>query len=359
MKIILIYAVALLSTVDVRSQSLDQQMSNALGITKEKAETVTEKLISQGVNPNGVTEYGAPYLNVAVRRRMEGTVTLLLNHGANVNVVDARGETHLFSAALFPDGRMEELLIQHGANVNVKNKDGNTPLHRAALGDRDEAIDLLIKAGADVNAKDSTLATPLMLAARNGKLAAIKKLIALEADVKMTDRLGLSALGHAAFGQQPEAIILLAKAGAPIDTSSMQGNMPLLFSCILNKMSKGVAGLVAAGADLKTLYDGYTPLGYAVGVSRDIPTVTAILGGKPDLNAFSHESFVITGFSPEPKLPYNERTALMLAAESGQTEVIKLLLATGAAKTIRSNDNKTSLDLALERGHQEAADLLK
>ena len=139
----------------------------------------------------------------------------------------------------------------------------------------------------------------------------------------------------------------------------MQGNLPLLFSCILNKRAQGVAGLVAAGADLKTLYNGFTPLGYAVGVTHDIPTATAILGGKPDLNAFSQEGFFGSDISTAVRLPYHQRTALMQAAESDQPEMIKVLLAAGADKNIRSNDNKTALDLALQNRHQDAADLLK
>ena len=52
-------------------------------------------------------------------------------------------------------------------------------------------------------------------------------------------------------------------------------------------------------------------------------------------------------------------TALMLAAESGRTENVHLLLENGADPNVNNNDGKTAYELAQENKHQEIAKLIK
>ena len=52
-------------------------------------------------------------------------------------------------------------------------------------------------------------------------------------------------------------------------------------------------------------------------------------------------------------------TALMFAARDSNNEMIDLLLAYGADKTILSDEGKTAYDYAIEYGHTEIAEMLK
>ena len=52
-------------------------------------------------------------------------------------------------------------------------------------------------------------------------------------------------------------------------------------------------------------------------------------------------------------------TPLMNASYSGNTEVVRVLLAAGADKDLRSNNGKTALDLAIEENKDACAALLR
>jgi ankyrin repeat protein len=51
--------------------------------------------------------------------------------------------------------------------------------------------------------------------------------------------------------------------------------------------------------------------------------------------------------------------ALHAAVQSGQIEMIRLLLEEGADASIMSDDGKKALDFALENGHEAAAKLIQ
>jgi len=54
------------------------------------------------------------------------------------------------------------------------------------------------------------------------------------------------------------------------------------------------------------------------------------------------------GANIEARVKSNGTTALMLAAESGEAQTVKLLLHKGASMEARDNDGKTALDFAPE-----------
>ena len=51
-------------------------------------------------------------------------------------------------------------------------------------------------------------------------------------------------------------------------------------------------------------------------------------------------------------------TALMLAAQDGHVEIVRLLLESGADKHLAMNDGRTALIVAPQRGHLEIVELL-
>ncbi len=85
----------------------------------------------------------------------------------------------------------------------------------------------------------------------------------------------------------------------------------------------------------------YTPLAYgAIHERKNI--VKYLINNRADVNK------ACDGVTP-----------LMNVAMYGNTEMIKLLLANGASKTAKDNNNQTARDYALKNNHKAAADLLK
>jgi SH3/ankyrin repeat-containing protein len=82
-----------------------------------------EKMLSDGLDPNFITEDSNTPLGIACGR--DGRPTMILT------------------------------LVRGGANFTFRGKDGLTPLHRAAIGGNNDAIDTLMNQGASPNYKDA------------------------------------------------------------------------------------------------------------------------------------------------------------------------------------------------------------
>ncbi|MNW07170.1 Ankyrin repeat protein [compost metagenome] len=58
-------------------------------------------------------------------------------------------------------------------------------------------------------------------------------------------------------------------------------------------------------------------------------------------------------------MPGNGQTALHLAAQQGNIELIVLLLENGARIELKNVNNKTASDLAASKGYSDIAEILK
>ena len=92
-----------------------------------------------------------------------GDIEAIKQHIADgVDVNELFFETHpLAWAALMGQTEAAALLLQHGANINGRNRDGNTALHCAVFLGNAETAELLLKNEADVNAKNLDGSTPV------------------------------------------------------------------------------------------------------------------------------------------------------------------------------------------------------
>ena len=184
-----------------------------------------------------------------------------------------------------------------------------TPLTLAISTKHPEIAALLIAAGAEVNVLTSAGATPLQLAARTGDLRVVKLLIAHDAELNVRSRQNPTPLCQAiAHGYGQVAACLLA-AGAEPDIANEGARM------LQQAAAHGLVGLV------KLL------IKHQVAVNVRNP-------GKPG------------------------GTALHAAAKNGHAEVVKLLLARGAAPGAQRDDKLAPLHLAAMKGRREVVELL-
>ncbi len=357
----------------------------------------------------------------AVENKDRPAVASLLKQRVDVNVAQPDGSTAIMWAAHWNDLQTADLLITAGASVNVTSAYGASPLWEACVNASAPMVEKLLKAGANANATmPGTGETVLMRCARTGSADAVRALLAKGADpnVKEPAR-GQTALMWALEEQHPEAAKVLIQNKADIHAKSKGGFTPMLFAARQGD-SESARALLDAGADVNeaapgglnallvaidsmhedcaiflvehganpnaTDRDGLTPLHYAlrkgftflkagqrddhygqIGLSylfRDDMTklVTALLdhGANPNAgiktggrrNQMHQSDFV--------KITIAGATPFLLAAASGNVEMMKLLLAKGADPKLTTKDGVTALmaaagvGLADDRMPQEA-----
>jgi ankyrin repeat protein len=181
-------------------------------------------------------------------------------------------------------------LLAAGADPNVRDPDGDAPLHIAAEQCNADIAELLLKHGADPNARDNQGKTPL----------------------------------HRAVWERCGAVVeLLLKHGADPNARTDAG-VTLLHSAAISGNVKLAEILLSRGADPNArAADGATPLHIATGRLRMHPQeevcypnfVRLLLSYGADLNVRDEDG----------------RTPLYYAARDGCVEVVRILLAAGAA----------------------------
>jgi ankyrin repeat protein len=149
-------------------------------------------------------------------------VRALLKQAVDANSSQGDGTTALHWAAMNGNPEMAQLLIYAGATVKATTRVGSlTPLYLAAQYGHAKVVEVLLKAGADAKVPTPGGITPLMMAASSGDADTIKTIIEYGAEVDAKETVsGQTAMIFAAAFDRPEAIRILARAGANINHKS-------------------------------------------------------------------------------------------------------------------------------------------
>ncbi|XP_017784755.1 PREDICTED: E3 ubiquitin-protein ligase MIB1 [Nicrophorus vespilloides] len=220
--------------------------------------------------------------------------------------------------------------------------------------------------------------TALQAASQNGHLEVITVLLRFQADVEIEDTDGDRAVHHAAFGDEPGVMQLLAHAGADLNARNKRRQTALHIG-----VNKGHIGVVKMLLDLgchPSLQDseGDTPLHDAISKKRD-DMLTLLLDHNADItltnnngfNALHHAALrgnpsamkILLAKLPRPWIVDEKKddgyTALHLAALNNHVEVAEQLVLNGKANMDLQNVNlQTALHLAVERQHTQIVRLL-
>ncbi len=326
----------------------------------------------------------------AIRLNDVDKVRELLETATDPNYRDPlTGITPLLAAAYHGNEEITRLLVKHGVEIDdvpwglreerinassvpVQERDlmrtaarGDTALITAIRRGHTPVALLLLKAGADPLQPNHLVETPGLFAARKGNAAVMRALLeeGLDPDLAQSTQLLdyfvanivdeeklRPLLIEAASNGHWETVTALLEAGADPDVRDEAGRTALYWAASQG-FTRTVDVLLEYEADPNLRNEaGTTPLMVAAR-SGFRKVVTALLEHGADVNALENPGRELAGEG-------SDMTALAYAARGGHGEIVRLLLEHGADAQLRNSAGQTALDIALDNGYDEIAQLL-
>ena len=317
------------------------------------------RLVHSGADVNAANSYGVTPVSLAATNRNANIVSVLLDAGADANATLQGGETVLMTAARTGSVEAVTALLAGGADPNAREQRDQTAIMWAAAEGHAPVVDVLIHAGADAHASLKSGFTPLFFAVRGGHLEAVRTL--LEAGVDVHEVLQRVKEGPDRF--------FFSVSKRPVD----DGMSPLLLAVRNGHFELAVA-LLEAGADPNDQRTGFNPLHTVTWVRRpdesDLADPPPIGSGSltsldfvkrlvelgADVNAqligdkgdFLDKDTGLKGKKPRPPHTISEiemegATAFLMAADRGDTAMMRVLLELGADPFLTNAKGTTPL----------------
>jgi ankyrin repeat protein len=320
--------------------------------------TTVDALIKAGADVKAANRYGITPMNLAATNGDPAVLRRLLDAGADPNSATPGGETALMTAARTGKVDAVTLLLDRGANVNAKDSThAQTALMWAVIENHPDMVKLLLAHGADVNAHTNVTIpkgeyvpakaggasgggiirqralptadggmTPLLFAIRDGNTEMVRLLLSQGADINLASGNKTSPLMIALLNGQVGIATELLEKGANPSAADAYGREPLFAAIDLRNFNHEKYG------DLPT--DGRDPLELIKtllkkGVNVNAATETVPIHGLMQFDA----SWV----------NFDGETSFVRAALSGDVEVMRLLLASGADPNVATRQGSTAL----------------
>lgn len=319
----------------------------------------------------------------------EGLVEFMLKHPHFVHSLkvlmgdcnyDRAGErTLLMVAAEKGCLPLVKLCVENTPGADMrKDRDGLTAFHWAAQAGHVEVLKYLFEK-ADAREKRTLMSTitnkgqtALILACMQGHQAVVAFLLANNDDATISDQNGWTALMYAAQGKHAAVITTIvqcsAKAidswGYPIHRANDApeyvnrrngfggGDTALTIACEQGSVACAAALLDANADPLILGKNGLTPLMQAA-VTNNLELANLLLGHK---NVRNYKELLnkTTYYSNKPD--YSTTTALILAAQRGHLDLVKLFVEFGADTSICNGAGLTALAAARLKGKQSVVE---
>ncbi len=391
---------------DVNAMAADGSTALAWAAIRGNS-AVAELLLTAGAGPNISNAFGIGPVSMAIENGASEVTRLLLEHGADPNSERENGETPLMTAARLDQLDVMKLLLARGADANAREKRfGQTALMWAA--GNPDAVRLLLDHGADVHAVTRTWEakytvyiptsftlgktgipwnsdgeytskrgghSAIFFAARKRDLTSVRMLLDAGVDVNEKAADGTSLLLAALYNWVPPDGNFQPGQGAPARAGSSQHYSPNV------DMAHILLDRGASATDADTA--GYTPLHAAAlavawvarpqdkrsdGVYRTLPALLT-LDRPPNPPPFWPDDalglvrrILDEGADPDGQTKYPTpgpdgdvrinpaspgSSALHIAANSGNLDMVRMLLDAGADPNLRRTDGHTPFSVAV------------
>lgn len=375
------------SDLDISSQ--DDMGRTALHILCQKVHQNNSQITTTfGPEPNGFDNRSVIEATI-YSQKCSMIDHLLLELAINPNVPDEKGWYPLHYAAYNGNAKAVQSLLAAGANPNQDTSSHQYPIHYASRNGHLHVVKLLLNANANPNPSKPHSLTPLIHAVKNKDAQMVKLLLASNVDPKKTGRYqnAMSSLQYAAKNGDVQILAMLLEANANIDYMSYYGMTALIvasreghvqavefllertanfeisfqtagrLSALKNAAMKGhskIAQLLLDAGANPNASDGYgmTALHYAA-ERGDSETIKLLLRSGAKLLAIALANdcqytamtplqvAIVCGNYVAVKLLWNESVnpnrrnscgmaLLHLAAQGGDSQIIELLMQSGA-----------------------------
>ena len=304
---------------------------------------IVELLLEAGADASAANRYGVRPISLACINGNAVLTEQLLDAGADPNATAAEGETALMTAARTGSHELVELLLDRGADVNaVETWRGQTALMWAAAEGYARLIPTMLSYGADPSARSAGGWTPLLFAVRQGHIDVVQTLLEAGFDVEESlpvreqTRLGGTSAERPATGLNA---FLLAAANAHYELAAL---------------------LIDRGADVNAAPRGWTALHQVswvrkagiAGSNNPSPkgsgNMTSLEFVRKMVDAGADLNGLVTRRPPAgiTRLNFIGGTPFLLAARTGDADLMRLLVELGADPLLPNEDNTTPLMVA-------------
>jgi len=207
------------------------------------------------------------------------------------------------------------------------------------------AVRALIKSGTDVNQRLGDGSTALLWAAHNSNVEIARALIAAKANVDAPNDFGVTPLLEASRNGDAAMVDLLLRSGADAKRAHPEGETPLLSASRAGSVAS-VRLLLARGADVNAAeaFQQTTALMWAAAEGHT-DVVDLLLESGADPNRQGHITSLTTRHNADH--PTGGFTALMFAARNGDEAMVRRLLARGATINLKNGDSASAAMTAI------------
>lgn len=373
-------ASAQLSQPPTDQASLDDQLREAAW-NNDAARA--QRLTAHGADVNAKDETVQSAYLIASSEGYLDLLRLTLRNGAEIDDKDSWNGTGLIRAAERGHYGVVGELLQAGIDRDHMNRIGYQAVHEAVwLGEDtdDYATTLRVLAAGGVRldrpSRDEQL-TPLQMARHRGYEGLERLLSRMTTDKPPAD--ADAALLRAAAEGDADGVALALRAGANLEARDDHRRTALLLAATHDHVDVGIM-LAALGADPDALDDRHDTPWLLTGVTGSVAMLEALLPANPDLSIENrYGGLSVIPASERGHVDYVRRvvltgidvnhvnrlgwTALLEAVILGDggarhQEIIRILLAAGADRTIPDRDGVSALEHARSKGYEDVARVL-
>ena len=335
--------------IDLNDESLFIDLPLFVAVDKGYGEMI-DLLIDKGANINKqVINSYSNVLELAILNSPD-MLDKLIDKGYKINTKNSRGDNALVFALKFNNNLdIIKTLIEHGIDKQYTDDYNTNYLHYAAKAGSIEVYEYLLSIlPEEEHKKTIDNESVIHFASSSGDLGFFKHIINRGFDVNEKDKYGRSVLHY--FKSVAILEFLLNELSFDINEKDVQGRTPIFSVFEITDKDERIKSLslfIKKGVDVNVqTNEGTSPIHEAAFIG-DYDSVKLLIDNGIDVNV--RDSL--------------NTTALHVLAGSKNVEehpkVVKLLLDSGANKTIRNNDEKIPLDIAASVNNKEIINLLK